>query len=162
MDAICSVSNCPEENNLTRVGIGRLLCPEHYDLYLLHPQLSSPGETVEAFLSKMQGAGVQSSEGTNPMRAKVTLESEMAHLINRHSLENGSNTPDSILAQYLYECLVVFNQTVKRRDVWHGYGKPKPDIHAHTAPKCDCGAAPDRPHTHGIGRAETPNLGEAA
>ena len=77
MGEVCSVNNCPEEKSLTRVGLGRLLCPGHYDLYLLHPQLTSPGETVEAFLFKMQSSGVQSSEGTHPMRARVTLESEI-------------------------------------------------------------------------------------
>lgn len=41
-------------------------------------------------------------------------------LINAHSQENGSDTPDFILAQYLLGCLAVFNDVVKRREKWYG------------------------------------------
>lgn len=37
-------------------------------------------------------------------------------LINTHSLENGSNTPDFILCSYLMQCLSNFNATVSSRD----------------------------------------------
>lgn len=48
------------------------------------------------------------------------FERELQHLINRHSLENESNTPDWILAQYLRGCMKVFNTAVQRREVYHG------------------------------------------
>jgi hypothetical protein len=32
---------------------------------------------------------------------------ELEELINRHSMENGSNTPDFVLAEYLVKCLIV-------------------------------------------------------
>ena len=35
---------------------------------------------------------------------------ELAHLINRFSLENCSNTPDYILAEYLTNCLEAYNK----------------------------------------------------
>jgi len=41
---------------------------------------------------------------------------ELEGLINKYSLENGSNTPDFILAQYLAESLGAFNRSVVRRD----------------------------------------------
>jgi hypothetical protein len=41
-------------------------------------------------------------------------------LINHHSKENGSNTPDFILADYLSECLAAYDRAVRRRDDWHG------------------------------------------
>lgn len=53
-----------------------------------------------------------------------SFESELESLINRHSMENGSNTPDFILAQYLSVCLSAFNVTVQRRETW--YGRPHP------------------------------------
>lgn len=40
---------------------------------------------------------------------------ELEQLINRHSMENGSNTPDFILAQYLVSCLRAFNVAIERR-----------------------------------------------
>ena len=49
-----------------------------------------------------------------------TLEKEMAELLNRHCLENGSNTPDFILAGYLLDCLITFNSYVRQRERWYG------------------------------------------
>lgn len=45
---------------------------------------------------------------------------ELETLINRHSLENGSNTPDFILANYLVACLKVFDATLVEREKWYG------------------------------------------
>lgn len=44
---------------------------------------------------------------------------ELSDLINRHSMENGSDTPDFILAQYMNDCLSAFNYATLKRDAWH-------------------------------------------
>jgi hypothetical protein len=44
---------------------------------------------------------------------------ELTHLINKYSFENGSNTPDFILAQYLTNCLFHWNEAVELRDKWY-------------------------------------------
>lgn len=41
-------------------------------------------------------------------------------LINSFSKENGSNTPDFILAQYLNDCLEIWNKNVMKRSDWYG------------------------------------------
>jgi hypothetical protein len=41
-------------------------------------------------------------------------------LINRHSQENGSNTPDFILAKYLVACLKAFDNATAERETWYG------------------------------------------
>lgn len=41
-------------------------------------------------------------------------------LINRHSQENGSNTPDFILATYLVACLKAFDEATVAREKWYG------------------------------------------
>ena len=46
--------------------------------------------------------------------------SELRNLINRHSMENASNTPDFILAQYLTNCLRAWNQATQQRETWYG------------------------------------------
>ena len=46
--------------------------------------------------------------------------SELHNLINRHSMENASNTPDFILAQYLTNCLRAWNQATQQRETWYG------------------------------------------
>lgn len=45
----------------------------------------------------------------------MSFEIELRSLINRYSIENGSNTPDYILADYLNECLCSFNRATNRR-----------------------------------------------
>lgn len=44
---------------------------------------------------------------------------ELEALINKHSVENGSNTPDFILASYLHDCLLAFDVAVNRRSYFY-------------------------------------------
>jgi len=39
-------------------------------------------------------------------------------LLNQQCMENGSDTPDFILADYLCKCLEAFDTATKRRDDW--------------------------------------------
>jgi hypothetical protein len=45
---------------------------------------------------------------------------ELAEVINRHSRENGSNTPDFILAGYLASCLTAWDMATWARERWYG------------------------------------------
>lgn len=45
---------------------------------------------------------------------------ELCNLINRYSVENISNTPDWVLADYLNNCLKVFNVATRNRDNFYG------------------------------------------
>jgi len=47
------------------------------------------------------------------------FRAELANLINRYSLENGSDTPDFILASYLQGCLDNFDHAVTTRSKWY-------------------------------------------
>lgn len=47
-----------------------------------------------------------------------TLRSELSAVLNRHCRDNGSNTPDFILAQYLANCLDAYDIAVQRRAQW--------------------------------------------
>ena len=46
------------------------------------------------------------------------LRKEIESAINRNSAENGSDTPDFILAEYLTECLAAFDKACNRRKDW--------------------------------------------
>jgi hypothetical protein len=48
------------------------------------------------------------------------FRNELEDVINRHSMENGSDTPDFILAQYLSDCLETFDKALVRRERWYG------------------------------------------
>jgi hypothetical protein len=49
-----------------------------------------------------------------------SFEQELQQLINKYSLENASNTPDFILAQFLEACLHAFNAAVQQRETFYG------------------------------------------
>lgn len=41
-------------------------------------------------------------------------------IINQHSIENGSDTPDFLLAEFLTECLQAWDRSVQAREEWFG------------------------------------------
>lgn len=51
--------------------------------------------------------------------AAESFRNEFTALLNRHSKENESNTPDFILAEYLTACLAAFDMAVNRREMWY-------------------------------------------
>jgi len=51
---------------------------------------------------------------------------ELTHLINRKSKENGSNTPDYILARFMNDCLIAFDHAVNLRTEWYVAGNKEP------------------------------------
>lgn len=58
------------------------------------------------------------------------LERELMHVINKHSRENGSNTPDFVLGEYLLDCLIAYEKAVKARTLWHQFDDPEEYIRA--------------------------------
>lgn len=46
---------------------------------------------------------------------------ELAAVLNKYSMENGSNTPDFLLADYLIGCLRGLDTAIRMRDNWYGY-----------------------------------------
>lgn len=53
----------------------------------------------------------------------MEFDRELSYLINRYSQENGSDTPDWILAKYLNDCLANWNHAVSAREKWYGRDK---------------------------------------
>jgi len=51
--------------------------------------------------------------------SNTEFQQELKKLINIQSMENGSNTPDWILAQYLTNCLKTFDSAVEARTRWY-------------------------------------------
>ena len=45
----------------------------------------------------------------------MTFHEELTALLNKYSKENGSNTPDFILALYLEKCLLAYDTAVRHR-----------------------------------------------
>ena len=51
---------------------------------------------------------------------KESFVKELTSLINKHSMENASDTPDFILSEFLWACLQAFNRAMIQRRVWYG------------------------------------------
>jgi hypothetical protein len=58
--------------------------------------------------------------GQDRVEQERSFEKELKRLINRHSMENASNTPDFILAKYLLACLEAWNVATQQREQWYG------------------------------------------
>lgn len=50
-----------------------------------------------------------------------TFKEALKSLINRYSIESGSNTPDYFLVEYILDCLEAYSRTVYRRDKHYGF-----------------------------------------
>lgn len=57
------------------------------------------------------------------MTKQSRLRKDIEESINKHSLENESDTPDFILAEYLTDCLRVFDKAIVKREEWYGRKK---------------------------------------
>lgn len=50
---------------------------------------------------------------------KEQIIKDLQVFINRCSLENGSDTPDFILAEFMATCLSALNNAIRRRDAYY-------------------------------------------
>lgn len=57
---------------------------------------------------------------SEPIKQELDFRSELAALLNKHSRENPSGTPDHILANHLGRCLDAFDQTMIERNKYYG------------------------------------------
>ena len=62
--------------------------------------------------------------GRLPKVLEGEFRKELETLINRYSKENGSDTPDFILADFLIRVLEAFDHTVRDRGQWYGQKTP--------------------------------------
>jgi hypothetical protein len=80
------------------------------------------GEAIDELLGIVYHAmlsAAPSAPTEEPIRV-TKLEREITTALNCHSAENGSNTPDFILAQYLIASLGAFNEAMRQREQWYG------------------------------------------
>lgn len=76
---------------------------------------------LEAILEKGGGKIDIAPNGEVNQRA-YTLTEKLAQLLNYHSMEQFSDTPDFILAEYMMDCFRAWNKGVEAREKW--YGRP--------------------------------------
>lgn len=54
-----------------------------------------------------------------PFPESPDFVTELSSLINKHSMESGSDTPDFILARFLADVLFAFNVATRKRQSWY-------------------------------------------
>jgi len=59
-------------------------------------------------------------DGKGTVLQAIGFREELTVLINKHNMENRSDTPDFILSEYVVGCLRIYDQTVRNRDKWYG------------------------------------------
>lgn len=57
--------------------------------------------------------------GVASTNTRSQFEHQLAALVNKFSLENGTNTPDFILARYLVEALSAYEHAVRATHGWY-------------------------------------------
>lgn len=55
-----------------------------------------------------------------PVDRYTRFRDELQQVINSKSMENGSDTPDFMLAEFLTDALMSFDRLMQRRDSWYG------------------------------------------
>lgn len=61
--------------------------------------------------------------------ADGAFKSQLRSLLNRHSREGRSDTPDFLLAEYMLGALKLYEESVNAREVWYGRKTvPAPDV----------------------------------
>lgn len=68
-------------------------------------------------LATVDGNKKRQGQGTRP--PLTAFEQDLRRLINRYSMENASDTPDNILAEYLCACLKAYNVAANQRRKWY-------------------------------------------
>lgn len=93
-------------------------CPPSFSQQVIEKfQIADKGFMIASCAGVATSINNISKKAPKEEQKPVPFEKELEHLINKHSMENGSDTPDYILAKYLYECLSLYNSTVTSRDI---------------------------------------------
>lgn len=102
-----------------------LVAVENMETDVLTAELGRRGFNVlpgaARIAAELKGEPLTAAQGRE-LNKPPSFERDLAALINRYSMENDSNTPDFILAQYMADCLEAFNRAHVARREW--YAKP--------------------------------------
>lgn len=97
----------------TDAGIGKEVLDAILPASALREELSTAVDDLNGKLTQVSNWLAGSVPEHHRMR------DELAEIINRHSAENGSDTPDFILAEYLTGCLAMYDRALAAREHWY-------------------------------------------
>ena len=88
--------------------------------------VTSIDEIILDCLTKLKNLGYKKVDEV--VTKETRFNRELIILLNRYSKENGSNTPDFVLANYLNSCLNTFNNTINQREKFYGRNVAESEI----------------------------------
>ncbi|MCK9209213.1 MAG: hypothetical protein M0P61_00115 [Ignavibacteriaceae bacterium] len=77
-------------------------------------------ETVKELIMEIENRPIEQQVSREVGGREKNIVKDIATIINQHSRENASNTPDFILAEYLERCLITFEMASNAREKWYG------------------------------------------
>ena len=83
---------------------------------------SLTSEVIDSHFEKAREATTKQPEpesGREKLSKRSRIREDIEQVLNKYSLENGSATPDFILAEYLINCLRMFDKAVNNREEWY-------------------------------------------
>jgi hypothetical protein len=91
------------------------------------PPMVSAGN-IEDIEKELERAGhmsvlvepISEENPAHPKQRYAAFERSLGRVINRHSMENASDTPDFIMAEFLTKILQAFDEMIQARDKWYG------------------------------------------
>jgi len=84
-------------------------------------RLHQPDELPDELPDRVAPTLADNTEGTRVgMGRDESTARALASAVNRMSEENGSNTPDFILGNFLTDALAAFHEATRRREQWYG------------------------------------------
>lgn len=76
-------------------------------------------------------------------RDRADLVTRLAELLNEQGAEEGSNTPDYLLAEFLAGCLGAYNAASMAREDWYGHRHEPGQAHRYVSTACHHGECGD-------------------
>lgn len=74
----------------------------------------------------MQAVPIVTKSQRVRLNRRILFKRDLEELINKYNMEQDSDTPHFILADYLMQCLDGFNQATNCRDYWYRGGVEVP------------------------------------
>ena len=84
--------------------------------------MTPASQLIEAVIAAPWDIDAPSIPDEPEFEVRPGFRKELEGLLNRYSKENESNTPDFILADFMVDAMIAFDDSTNRREKWYGRG----------------------------------------
>ena len=76
---------------------------------------------IGVLMAELNPQTEEPQEATDESSSADSLHEDLRHVFNKHSVENGANIPDTVIATYTIECIKALNTAVRRQNNFFGF-----------------------------------------